>query len=138
MKIYVGIPGPQPVVTVTDDAGDTKVLPCPEGRAFGWGKGNINAGTLALAILENQLGDTFEAARIYRRFMHRTIAQWDGTLPFRLMDVEIAKVLEDIAGTEKLVEAEKIAASRMVRPVENEGGIGVGGGAISPITEKKF
>lgn len=138
MKTYMGIPGDVPMVFVTEIAPTGASTVPLDGGPFSWGKGVgvINGARLAMAILKDHLGSEDEAHRRHRRFMWRTIVGWNGSAGWKITGAEIDAVLAEIAATEPLAAQEAVSASRMVAPVENEGGIGVGGGRISPIINK--
>lgn len=95
MKTYFGIPGDPAVVMVADMAGTRRL----DGD-FAWGPREPRGGALALAILDEHLGDPIEARRIYRRFLWRVIAGWAAGQPWTLTSGEIDTTLEAIRDTE--------------------------------------
>lgn len=138
VKTYMGVPGEEPVVTVTNvgpGSAETVVL---TGGPFAWGKGqHLGAAKTAEAILKDYLQDDYQAARLSRRFMWRIVMAWNMETPWRLTQIEIDKVLQEIAGSDETARAQAAVVDKELPPIASEAGMGVGGKKLSPIEQKE-
>jgi hypothetical protein len=126
-KTYRGYIGPDGAATVTmdDGSGARRLLPEVAAAGFTWGEKGRTPGEnqLALAILDDALGDADEATRVYQRFKHRTVALWSAGAPWTITLREIIAIVADIKDVERnhTAKARAIVGSQ-VAPVVNEGG----------------
>lgn len=142
MKIYMGVPGEPPIITVTDPQHSALL----DGGPFGWGQtlvGTIaipdNRGAaLAKAILADYLGDPDQAAALARRFQHRMIVVLAAAKPWKITSTEIDRVLADMQAVadDPDVRRARLLVNQALAPVADERGIGFNGQALSPVEKK--
>ena len=112
MKTYVGTrpayeptgkpmeQGPAGSITVLDGAKTYPLAPIAAGMTFGWGKGDIRLGNVAMAILSDYLGSQDKARPLYMRFAHRYFgATMDPRKPFTLTGEDIDRIIASITET---------------------------------------
>lgn len=132
VKTYMGIPASPGVPAAVSVVGDGSRKLAGD---FAWGKNQPKGGDLALAILRDHVGEP-EATRYYRRFMWRTVVNWDKDRPFTLTGEEIDAVLAEIRETDKGIAGQRSKVLQEPAPIAREGGIGPGGVPFSPIEKK--
>lgn len=120
-KVYMGIPGPDPVVSVID-GGVTTLLP---GGPHGWGKINPKSTPLARAILDDFLRDEQRVLQVLGRFKWRTVASWDGDKPWTLTEAQIIGLLAEIDAIEPDIQKARVQAAFAAPPVADERGAGL-------------
>ena len=126
MKIYVGMPAPdpadknsKPVLTVVEGAETRRIMPAP-GGSFSWGRGGIYHGNLALAILTDFLGSEASARPIYQRFATRKIVPLPPDQPFQLAGDQIAQTIQSIIEAEEGMDQIRAQIANMMPPVASE------------------
>lgn len=131
-KLYEGIPGDTPTVTVKlGEKKPTELKPAPGmSGGFNWGGKTpqdrmITAPgeqRMALAILVDYFGDETRARRFYQRFKHRIVGNMNMGQPWSLTSDQIKVIVADI----EQVETGSSQAKRMVAlepsPVVSDGG----------------
>lgn len=102
------------------------------GFKFAWGDTGPRAAVLAHELVFDVTDDPALTNRVYRRFLHRTVAQWRADAPWIVADAEIAAVIDDIVR----IERETAPLRRMVQtapmPTASEGGRDVEWGSGLP------
>lgn len=89
--VYMGIPGTPNVVSAIDDRGVHKF----EGE-LAWGAPSARAHNLSVQLLTHLLGDGGRARRIARRFLWRTLVEWEAGKPWRKTAGELRSVVDAI------------------------------------------
>jgi hypothetical protein len=110
------------------------------GIKFAWGGTGAAAAMLAHELVSDVTDDAALTQRVYRRFLHRVVAQWKPDQPWIMAEAEVRDVIADIVR----VEQETAPLRRMVETappaVAFEGDVGAVGVPVGvrPGTPDRF
>lgn len=128
MKIFRGVPGDPPTVTVSID--DVAVFPIHiDAPLPWWGNSGLGVGPkeLSLAIAKSVLEDDMLALKIHQRLKYRVVAQWRSDQPWSITADQVKAQVDDILRIERESQSMVAAIAREPVPVVMEGGLGIAG-----------
>ena len=104
MKLYEGKPGsPCRVLVRTQGSAKGKPIKFRDGNtplSLSWGPNDLATAWIAMAILDDLLGDQDRATRLYQRFKHRVAPNWKPGCAWSLTDDEVLGIVKDIESVE--------------------------------------
>lgn len=131
MKVYQGIPGDPPVVTVKRGNGKPKVL--GKDVPVAWGTPLIPSTNLAILLLADALGSQDLATKYGSRYKHRIVVNWKANQPWTTSDEAIKAVVADIEKVERETAQTRTMVRQEPKPVAFEGGADIQWTKTAPI-----